>query len=84
MEQSQGQAPKLARTSSGRLPPDESPLKEARLNDVRPQKKGKIKDRIRETIIWALGVVTTYLAGMWQRCPYPWDRLPGMVEKWQR
>ena len=41
MEQPQGQAPKFALTPSGRPPPDESPLKEARLNDVRPQKKGQ-------------------------------------------
>ena len=84
MEPPQGQAPKLGRTSSGNPPPDESPLKEARLNDVRPRKKGKIKDRIRETIMQTLGVVTTYLAGMWQRYPYPWDRLPGMAERWRR
>ena len=84
MEQPQGQAPKLALIPFGRPPPDESPPKEARLNNMRLQKKGKIKDSTRETIMQTLGVVTTYLAGMWQRYPYPWDRLPGVAERWRR
>lgn len=84
MGQPQGQAPKLALTPFGRRLPDGSPPREARLNNMKLQKKGKIKDNTRETIIQTLGVVTTYLAGMWQRYPCPWDHRPGAAERWRR
>lgn len=71
MGQPQGQAPKLALTPFGRHPPGESPPKELRLNNMKLQKKGKIKDSAREAIIQTLGVVTENLDGMWQRYPCP-------------